>query len=128
ARPMESNLRLGAHVIHHSRGLGKVVHFDETIVHVYFKDRPDSLPEDRIGRFRPDSWHLLRVVQPGPDPVLDNLPPWDGKVFARFKTQLTIDAAKSAFLRRFPGGFDDREFNNVECNYKREANRRFTAE
>src|SRR5690606_25917728 len=29
---------------------------------------------------------------------------------------------------RFPGGFDDREFNKVECNYKREANRRFTAE
>lgn len=116
---------LGAHVLHAHHGLGKVVHADPSIVHVYFRDRQESLPEKKIGRFKPDMWSKLAPVAAQPDPVLDNLPPWNGTAFERFKTDLTIEAAKRDFLRAFPGGIDDPGFLAEECDYKRAATRRF---
>lgn len=125
---LASTFGLGTYVTHATRGLGKIVYFDETVVHVYFRDHPGPRPEDRIGRFKADTWHFLEAGQQAPDPVLDNLPPWTGTAFERFSTPLTIEAAKSAFLRRFPGGFEDTEFQRVETLYKREAHRRFNEE
>lgn len=116
---------LGAHVLHAHHGLGKVIHTDPSIVHVYFRDRQETMPERKIGRFKQDMWSRLEPVAAQPDPVLDNLPPWNGIAFERFKTDLTIDAAKCAFLRGFPGGIDDPSFLAEECDYKRAATRRF---
>ena len=111
----------GTHLLHEQLGVGKVVYADSSIMHVYFRDKDASLPERRVSLFQPTAWHLLRATPALPDAVLDHLPPWTGTEFARFKTTLTIDEAKKAFLNWFPDGMDDAGFVENEIDYKRAA-------
>lgn len=68
---------------------------------------------------------MLEPVPVEPHAVLDNLPPWNGREFERFKTDLMIEAAKKAFLRMFPAGIDDPGFLAEEIGYKRAASERY---
>ena len=125
---MSERYPLGTHVLHEQLGIGKVVYADASIMHVYFRDKDLALPERRVSLFKPAVWHLLKSTPALPDLVLDHLPPWTGTEFARFKTTLTIDDAKKAFLHRFPDGMDDPGFVENEIDYKRAATVRFNEE
>lgn len=122
---MTQTLALGNHVSHPTLGLGKIVHVDAAEAHVYFRNRGEPVPENRVKRFRADMWHLLLPVPVVPDDILDRLPPWNGKNFERPKTDLTIADAKRTFLRMFDAGIDDPAFYQQEFAYKRHATDRF---
>jgi hypothetical protein len=122
---MSRMFALGDYVLHPTRGLGKVVSADSSVVRVYFRDVDEPAPEDRVKQFNDKGSQMLTGIEPLGDVVLDNLPPWKDGKFQRFKTDLTIDAAKRDFLRRFPGGIDDPEFRRAEIDYKRSAHQRY---
>lgn len=122
---MSRTLAIGDHIEHATLGRGKIVHVDETIAHVYFRDDGHPIPEKRVRQFRPVAWPLLAPTAPLPDPILDGLPPWNGSKFERPKTDLTIADAKRTFLRLFDRGIDDPAYLANELAYKRAAHQRF---
>ena len=80
---MSDTLKLGVHVQHSIRGLGKIVHLDAAEVHVYFRDIDEEVPDKRVRRFKTAAWSLLQCVETESDPVLDGLAPWNGEKFIR---------------------------------------------
>jgi hypothetical protein len=60
-----------------------------------------------------------------PDLELDNLPPWRDDGFSRFPTKLNLQTAKARFLKSFPKGLDDPDYERRERGYKESAHRRY---
>lgn len=124
-RDMSHMLGIGAYVRHPSWGPGKVVSADSSLIRVYFRDVDEPFPEKRVKTFDQKGLPMLTVIEPFADAALDNLPPWKDGKFVRYKTDLTIGAAKRDFLRRFSDGIDDAEFRREEIDYKRSAHARY---
>ncbi len=124
--PLES----GSFVRHPKRPnwqLGKVLHISGDDVYIYFSGMPGDEPESRVARFSLSAapFELVTGVS---DPELENLPPFvDGK-FKRPTTSLTLEKAKTLFLRAFPLGFGDPGYlapkGTGEREYKLAAHRR----
>jgi len=110
--------------------LGKVLYISGDDVYIYFRGKPGDAPESRVARFAL-STAPLELVTGISDPELDNLPPFVDGRFKRPTTSLTLEKAKSLFLRAFPLGFGDPGYlaptGNGEREYKLAAHRRLVA-
>lgn len=114
----------GDKVTHPVFGMGKIVSRDANIVRIYFKSLEEPVPDRRVKQFKLPATQL-QLTGDVFDFELDNLPPWSEGRFQQFQTPLTLQGAKTLFLRHFPQGFDDPGFYRHELGYKRAAHRRF---
>lgn len=96
-----TDLNPGVLVQHPKFGLGKVVEVRPSNVLVHFRDDNQDVRRLSIDKSG------LSVSQTESDPRLDSLPPFqDGKFGGRSK-RIGLADAIDAFVRNFPGGFED---------------------
>jgi len=105
-------------------GPGKVLAVDGSKVKIYFRDVLEKTPGDAVKTID-TSLATLREAADQTDPMLDNLPPFDGEAFKSKKLRVSLDQGVEVFLSYFPQGFTDPGYlgdrKKGERNYKLKA-------
>ena len=70
----------------------------------------------------------LEIAEEKSDPVLDNLPPFNGAAFVVAPKRVTFEECVERFSNIFPLGFQDPTYLEKERNYKWHAHERFSKE
>jgi hypothetical protein len=115
------------HLVCKEWGLGKIVHLDDSRVHVFFKNI-EGLPKQAVKSLSLANHNLAKAPETA-DIALDNLPPMtrNGKLDPPAFRRLTEDQAVNMFVADYRS-FEDREYLERERNYKWAAHERIVAE
>lgn len=108
-------------------GPGKILAVDGPQLVIYFRDVPEESPGDAQKKI--DTQYVdLKILKDFQDPWLDNIPPYK-EGHAPRKIRLTMKQGIDLFLKKFPGGFNDKKYLSDrdfgERQYKWDAHLRF---
>jgi hypothetical protein len=104
-------------------GLGKVLAVEGDVIKIRFKHDDQSDYRSLLL-----SKSHLQIAPEQSDPLLDNLPPFNGKTFEVPPKRVTFDAGLARFREFFPLGFQDPAYLSSERDYKWQAHERFERE